>query len=184
MTVAILLANGTEEIEAITPVDLLSRAGINVTMLGVGSRDIAGGHDIRITCDGTVDEFSADQVDELDAILVPGGVQGALRIAANDAANAIIRKVHDAGKLVASICASPAKVLAPLGLLDGKTWTCFPGHEEGITAGHFREDRVVTDGSLITSRGAGTAAEWSVAVISALVGPDKAREVHDRTLQP
>ena len=179
MRAAVLFADGCEEIEAITPVDLLRRAGIEVLMVGVTGKDIEGGHGIRITTDMTVDEIDQD----LDAVLVPGGLGGADNLSQSAAGNALIQKLFKAGKLVASICASPARVLHPLGILEGKRFTCFPGFEEGLEGGQFSEDRVVVDGSLITSRGAGTAAEWSVAVISYLVGEEKAMEVHRRTLQ-
>jgi len=95
-----------------------------------------------------------------------------------------VRSMLDSGKLVAAICAAPAKVLAPLGVLSGKRATCFPGDEVAFASDVvFAEDRVVRDGNLITSRGAGTAAEFAEEIIRYLAGDDAAREVHDRTVQ-
>lgn len=176
--VVVLIADGSEEVEAITPIDFLRRAGIEVVVAGVGSVDVTGGHAIRITADIPADDAPTD----VDAVIVPGGMPGAENIAGSEAATSLIRSLFDRGKLVAAICAAPAVVLAPNGILDGKRFTCFPGYEERVTTGTFTTERVVRDGAVITSRGAGTAAEFAVEVIRFLLGDAAADEVRDRTL--
>ena len=102
---------------------------------------------------------------------------------ASEEADKLIRQAVDGGKLVAAICAAPSVVLYPKGILDGKKATCFPGFEKEWKNADFSADRVVQDGNIITSRGAGTAAEFSAAVIGYLSGDDAAREINERTLQ-
>jgi protein deglycase len=137
-------------------------------------------HGIEIGADRGIDDLPS----EADAVLIPGGMPGAANIAKSGAANELIRRLHAEGKLVAAICAAPAMVLYPLGLLDGKRMTCYPGFEKELSKAHFSEERVVTDGTIITSRGPGTAAEFAEAVIAYLLDDSAAREIRIRTLQP
>ena len=175
----VLLADGFEEVEAITPIDFLRRAGVEVTVAGVTSRDVTGGHGIRVNTDITVDELIGD----FDAVVIPGGAVGAQNISENAEAMRLILRQFDAKRLVAAICASPGVVLGANGLLGDREFTCYPGFEKHATSGRFREDRVVEDESLITSRGPGTAAEFALAIIARLAGPQSAAELHQRTLQ-
>jgi 4-methyl-5(b-hydroxyethyl)-thiazole monophosphate biosynthesis len=175
----VLLADGFEEVEAITQIDFLRRAGIETIVLGVTGRDVVGGHDIRVNTDITVDEWA----DGFDAVVVPGGAEGARNIAANQEAMTLIERAMKDGKLVAAICASPGVVLGAGGLLGDHTFTCYPGFQKEATGGHFVEDRVVVDGRLITSRGPGTAAEFAEAIVTYLVGEDAAADLHRKTLQ-
>jgi 4-methyl-5(b-hydroxyethyl)-thiazole monophosphate biosynthesis len=194
----LLLAEGFEEVEAVTPADFLRRAGIDVRLVGVTGKIVAGNHGIRITADTTLEELGPDAwrprrlealssggVD-IEGVIVPGGMPGAANIAASEAAVALIRRLFSQGKLVAAICAAPAVVLTAAGIVGGRRVTCFPGFEERFdgTGAHFAEDRVVEDGNLITSRGAGTAAEFAIRIIERIAGQDEALEVHRRTLQP
>jgi protein deglycase len=172
------LANGCEEVEALTPIDVLRRAGIDVLVAGIDSRDIAGNHSIRINADLTVDELPLD----LDGVIIPGGMPGAAHVAGSDESMRVIRSMLEAGKLVGAICAAPAVVLGKAGLLAGKKFTCFPGWEKEVTDGVFLEDRVVRDGNLITSRAVGTAFEFSLAVVEYLSGRGVADTVADRCL--
>jgi 4-methyl-5(b-hydroxyethyl)-thiazole monophosphate biosynthesis len=177
--VAILFADGFEEVEAVTPLDFLRRAGIDAIAVGVTARDVVGGHDIRVNTDITLDELTA----ELDAVVIPGGTRGAENIAADKDAVDLVSGMLESGKLVAAICAAPAIVLAGNGLIGDRTFTCFPGFEKRVSSGTFTEERVVVDGNLLTSRGPGTAAEFSEAIITYLVGSEEASKVHDATLQ-
>jgi len=178
--VALLLAPGFEEVEAVTPADFLRRAGVEVRLVGIGGRDIEGSHGIRVQADLTIEELR----EEPEAVIVPGGMPGAANIAASPAAVALIRRLHEKKKLVAAICAAPAVVLAPAGVLAGKRATCFPGLEDQLAGARFTQNRVVVDGNVVTSRGPGTSAEFAVKLIELLVGRDKALEIHRRTLQP
>lgn len=180
MKAYVLLADGFEEVEAITQIDFLRRAGIETVAVGVTGKDVVGGHDIRINTDRTLDEL----IDDADAVVVPGGASGAQRIAEEPAAVSLVRDTLESGKLVAAICAAPGLVLGAHDLLGERTFTCYPGFEKHATTGVFSEDRVVVDGNLITSRGPGTAAEFALAIVRYLCGQEPAAELHQKTLQP
>jgi 4-methyl-5(b-hydroxyethyl)-thiazole monophosphate biosynthesis len=174
----VLLAEGFEEVEAVSPVDYLRRAGLEVTTAALGpARLVTGSHGIGVQADATLAELAAKAGDiprlcrALDALLLPGGLPGAANLAASADVAALAGAMARGGKLIAAICASPAVVLAPLGLLEGRRFTCYPGMEQGLErAGPWSEDPVVIDGNLVTSRGAGTAAAFAVAIIGELLG--------------
>lgn len=176
----LLLADGFEEVEAITPIDFLRRAGIEVTVIGVSGTTVTGSRQLKVVSDAKAADIDPETY---DAVIVPGGMPGAEHIHASGTANGIIRHMMQAGKLVAAICAAPAVVLEPLGILSGKRVTCYPGFEEKLGQAIFSEERVVQDDNLITSRGPGTAAEFSLAIIAYLMSREKADEIHRGTLQ-
>lgn len=171
--VAVLIAPGFEEIEAITPIDTLRRAGVVVMTLGVGSEFVTGAHNIQLECHFNVDDFPSD----LDAVIIPGGMPGALNISKSHSAMKLINRLYNEGKLIAAICASPGVVLGRTDILEGRKFTCYPGFENKVIGGHFSEDRVVIDGNVITSKGPGTALEFSLAIVRALVSEDKCLEL-------
>ena len=175
---AVLLSDGFEEVEGLTQVDFLRRSGLDVSVLGVTGTQVTGGHDIRIETDMRIEEASGS----FDAVVIPGGMPGAQHVADSKAAASLIKEVFDEGELVAAICAAPAVVLEPLGVLKGKKATCFPGFEGRLESCSFVEQRVVRDGKVITSRGPGTAAEFAVSIIEFLLGKEKAEEVRSQTL--
>ena len=177
----VLLAEGFEEVEAVTPVDYLRRAGIKVNTAAIDGHagPVKGSHGIPITADMGI-ERAADG--DWDAILLPGGMPGASNIAASAPARALIREMMDAGKLVCAICASPALILSPLGILAGRRFTCFPGLEAQVTDGRWVEEPVVIDGTVITSRAAGTAAAWAIAIIGHLLGPAEGEKIARQVL--
>jgi 4-methyl-5(b-hydroxyethyl)-thiazole monophosphate biosynthesis len=176
---AVLLADGFEEVEAVTPIDFLRRAEIDTIIVGVSGREVAGGHNIYLTSDVSLSELDED----LDAVIIPGGMPGAENLSKSEKVVELITKMRDQGKLIAAICASPAVVLGSHGFLKDKTYTCYPGFEKDVADGTHSNDRVVIDGSLITSRGPGTAAEFAVAIIRYLRGADAAQSIHRKTLQ-
>ena len=175
----VLLADGFEEVEAITQIDFLRRAGVETVVAGVTGRDVVGGHDIRVNTDVTVDEWSGSY----DAVVIPGGATGAENIASDEPSMMLIRHAFQEGKLVAAICAAPGVVLGANGLLGTRQFTCYPGFESQATGGTFVEERVVVDDGLITSRGPGTAAEFAEAIVTYLTDPQTARDLHLKTLQ-
>jgi 4-methyl-5(b-hydroxyethyl)-thiazole monophosphate biosynthesis len=194
----VLLAEGCEEVEAITPIDYLRRAGIKVTCAAVGSNAgeksfmVIGSHNIPVIADNSLEGLSEEEKlipSEWDAVITPGGLPGADNLAASNKAGAFLKAMAEAGKWVCSICASPARVLSPLGLLAGKKFTCFPGEEEKVSApdtaspgAEWKQDRVVVDGNILTSRGAGTAGEFACAIISVLVNEEEANNLAERVL--
>ncbi len=174
-TALVLMAEGSEEIETVTAGDVLHRCGVDVTYAGVGTETPRGAHGTPMRASMLVEDIGGIT---FDALVIPGGSRGADHIARSDAAKDIIRHHWDEGKIVAAICAAPAVVLGPMGLLDGKYCTCFPGMERRFppTAKH-RTGHVVVDGNLVTSRAPGTAIEFALKVGELLVGQDTARKV-------
>jgi len=177
----VLLAEGFEEVEAITPIDYLRRAGVEVTVLGVGGREIKGSHGIGVLTDAKLgDEKDAALY---DAVILPGGGPGSRHLAESKGVVDLILRHNAAGKIVAAICAAPAIVLhGACNLLQGKRFTGFPGTEAQVKGGLPVAERVVVDGNLITSRSAGTAGEFAVAIAAALVGNDDAAKVAESVL--
>ena len=182
--IAVLLADGFEEVEAITPIDFLRRAEVEVVVVGVTGALVTGGHGIVVGADLRMDQATEQFVSSLDGVVVPGGTGGAENIAASEDAMELIRHCLQAGKLVAALCAAPGVVLGANGLLEGRRFTCYPGFESRVENGLFSEDRVVVDGNVVTSRGPGTAAEFALAVIQYLVGREAALNLGRLTLQP
>jgi len=177
--VALILAPGFEEVEALTAADFLRRAGVDVKLVGVGAGRIVGSHDIVVEADVSLEDLEG----EPEAVVVPGGMPGAENVAAAEKALEMIRKVHAKGGLVAAICAAPAVVLQPAGVLQGRRVTCYPGFEDRFRGCSFVEERVVVDGNVVTSRGPGTAAEFSIKLVEILAGPEAAEEIRRKTLQ-
>jgi 4-methyl-5(b-hydroxyethyl)-thiazole monophosphate biosynthesis len=176
----LLLAEGFEEVEAITPADFLRRAGIEVTIAGISGRKVKGSHGIVVETDASSEALAKDY----DAIVLPGGQPGANNLAASPAVRDLLIRHSQKGKLIAAICASPAVVLhGSCNLLQGKKFTGYPGTEVSVKGAHFVPDRVVIDGNYITSRGPGTAGEFAIAIIAALEGRQKADEVAQHALQ-
>lgn len=185
--VILLLADGFEEIEALTPVDFLRRAGAEVLMSSIGeSRTVTGSHGIPVLADRGLSELASEGIlrsDLWDAVLVPGGMPGASNVAASEEAGAFLKDMASRGKLVAAICAAPAVVLGSLGILEGKRFTCYPGMENRVRGASWSDERVVADGAVITSRGPGTAAEWAIEIIRFLAGDAMAEKIAADTLQ-
>ena len=172
--VYVLLGTGFEETEAIAPVDLLRRAGVEVTTVGINGKIVKGSHGIGVEADMTLEE--ADFSD-LEMIVLPGGLGGVASCRASKAAMDALAKAWQDGKLVAAICAGPT-VLADLGITDGKTCTCYPGCEGGMGNAIMAENAAaVQDGRLITGTSAGCAIPFGLKLIEALKGPEAAETV-------
>ncbi len=169
----ILLADGFEEIEAVTVVDVLRRADIVVDIIGVGERDVFGSHAIRLTTDYTLDELEHD----VDMVILPGGIPGTLNLAKSDAVQQLVRRQAEAGRYLAAICAAPALVFGAFGFLAGKRWTGYPGLEDKVLGAEYCTDEVVVDGKIITSRGPGTAAAFAFELVRVLQGDATAGNV-------
>jgi 4-methyl-5(b-hydroxyethyl)-thiazole monophosphate biosynthesis len=173
--VVVFLADGFEEVEAVTPVDYLRRAGIDVLTVGVGTGTPVGARGIRIVADVQIESLQEIP----DGVVLPGGMPGSSNLAASGKVAEITRNVMKNGGLVGSICAAPALALGSFGLLKNRRFTCYPGMEKEVPAdqGTFIPDRVVVDRNLITSRGAGTAGEFSIAMIRYLSGEEEAEKI-------
>jgi 4-methyl-5(b-hydroxyethyl)-thiazole monophosphate biosynthesis len=174
----VFLAEGFEEVEALTPVDYLRRAGVEVSTVSIGPDALVrGSHGIAVNADRVLAGPGSFDPADWDAVVLPGGGRGADNLAVSTALGSFVTAMDRAGRLVCAICAAPAVVLAPLGLLRGRSFTCFPGMEERVSGAFWKEDRVVVDGNLVTSRGAGTAGEFAVAVIGKLLGEAEGEKV-------
>lgn len=182
-TAMVFLANGCEEVEAVTPVDFLRRGGVEVTVVGIGDREIQTARGLTIRTDVAMDQWVGEDHPLPDAIVLPGGMPGAQNLADDPHLDRLVRTMAEEKRLIAGICAAPAVVLGSKGLLKGRAYTCYPGFEESLDHGSFREDRVVVDENFITSRGPGTAAEFSLTLLSALMGPETSQKIKKATLQ-
>lgn len=172
--VLVVLADGFEEIEAITPIDVLRRAGLEVTTAGVGKQRITGAHGIAVEADVVLEKYDGVP----DAIVLPGGQPGADNLAKSEALKKLLKRVNEKQNLIGAICAAPAVVLAPQGYLDGRSATCYPGFEGRLgPKTSFKLDRVVSDGNVVTSRGPGSAFEFALELVKRLAGPEKAESV-------
>jgi protein deglycase len=170
----VVLADGFEEIEAVTPVDLLRRAGVTVTVAGLSGLTAVGARGIAVVCDCLL-----EQAPVWDVLVLPGGLPGARQLAASSLVDQSIAETLNRGAWVAAICAAPALVLGSRGYLRGKAFTGYPGTgtEADLAGSSYREDPVVVDGLLVTSRGVGTAGAFGLKLVELLAGPEKALEV-------
>ena len=178
-TVVIILAEGFEEIEAVTPIDVLRRAGVEVITAGLGKRDVKSSRGIPMVADVTLESLSSLP----DMVILPGGLPGAENLKSSTVVSGFIQKMKKADRWIAAICASPGLVLAKEGVLDGKKATCYPGYEKDFPASaQFSEQAVVSDGKVVTSRGPGTAFAFSFELVKILVDEAMARKLKDAML--
>ena len=169
--VYMFLGTGFEETEAIAPLDLLRRAGIEVLTVGVNGKTIYGGHNIGIEADITLPEMD---LTDLDMIILPGGLGGVASVRASKEAMDALQFAWENGKFVAAICAGPT-VLADLGITSGKKATCYPGCETGMGDATMQDNApFVRDGNLITGTSAGCAIAFGLALIAAMKGQQAA----------
>ena len=167
-----VLADGFEETEAITFIDLLRRAEIKVTILGLSSLDVTGSHGITLKADALLESFSGS----FDGIILPGGQPGTTNLAQSGTVLRMVRDAHANGLLCAAICAAPG-VLGKSGILRDRLATCYPGSEKNLEGAVLSTQNVVEDGNIITSRGVGTAIEFSLRLISYLSGSEISEKV-------
>lgn len=172
--VYILLAEGFEEVEALTPVDLLRRAGIETKLVGVTGETVCGARGISVVTDLGMDEIDLSSADML---VLPGGMPGTTNLYADNRVTDAVRTMADADKYVAAICAAPSIILGGMGLLEGRKATCYPGMEDGMKGSEAVKTTCVTDGKFITSCGVGGALDFACALITALAGREKADEI-------
>ena len=171
--VAVFIADGSEEVEAITPVDLLRRAKVDVDVVSImPSLEITASRDVKITADKLLDEINFD---EYDLLVLPGGVRGTNNLNSCEELKKQIVKFNDQGKGIAAICAAPT-VFAGLGLLNGKTSTCNPGFWDELRADGanvIEDSKVVVNGNIITSQAMGTSVDFGLALVGFLCGEEE-----------
>lgn len=177
--VYLFLANGFEEIEALCPLDLLRRAGVEVTTVGInGAETVMGSHGICVHAD-LPDTMYRDSKPEM--IILPGGMPGAKNLDESRVVDTALRAAASSGAYLAAICAAPM-VLGHRGYLNGKEAICFPGFESELADATISDKRVVRDGNIITAAGMGVALEFGLALVAALKGDKVADELRRTVL--
>jgi 4-methyl-5(b-hydroxyethyl)-thiazole monophosphate biosynthesis len=171
----VVLAEGFEEIEAITCIDVLRRAGVDVRVAGLAGKGqaVRGAHDITIKVDVQLAEVSDES---MDMLVLPGGMPGTRNLAADECLLALIRRSAESGKWLAAVCAAPT-VLHAAGVLSGRRVTSYPSCSQQLTGASYVSEAVVRDGNIITSRGVGTALAFALELVRVLVGNEKAEEL-------
>ena len=175
--VFMLLGTGFEETEAITPLDLLRRAGVNILTVGINGKVVTGSHKIRVEADITLDEMD---LTDMEMMIIPGGMGGVASLRACPAALESLKFAWENGKYVAAICAGPT-VLADLGITDGLKATCYPGQEQNMGSAVVDSSAAfVVSGNLITGASAGCAVPLGLALVEALKGRETAEKIKDQ----
>ena len=172
----LFLADGFEEIEALTPVDVLRRAGMPVATVSImpGRKSVVGAHGVTVEADLQLgdEDFSA-----AEWLILPGGIPGATNLAACTELTDALKAQHQRGGKIAAICASPGVVLGPLGIADGAEITGYPGFEASAPEAKWQDVAVCTSGSLVTGNGPAAALPFALAIVSATLGPQFSQEI-------
>ena len=171
--VAVILADGFEEVEAMAIIDILRRAEITVVIAGLHAGHIESARHVKVIPDTGID---AIDVDGFDMIVLPGGQPGSDNLNADKRVKKLVREFHDKGKLTGAICAAPY-VLANAGVLDGKKATVYPGYEKRLGNAEYLDEKVVADGRVLTSKGPGTALHFGISIVERLAGRDRAEAI-------
>jgi protein deglycase len=176
--VAVLLADGFEEVEALAVVDVLRRADIETLLAGLRDGPVTGAHGVRVIPDALIEAVSPEA---FDMIVLPGGQPGSDNLNADPRVRELVRGFSRKGKLTGAICAAPI-VLADAGVLEGKHATSYPSYKDRLGNAVYEEKTVVEDGNVLTSRGAGTALSFGLAIVARLAGKEKAARIRDAML--
>ncbi|MGI6371616.1 MAG: DJ-1 family glyoxalase III [Caldicoprobacterales bacterium] len=182
MKVIVFLANGFEEVEALTVVDYLRRMDIEAEMVSItNDRKVIGSHNIPVLADKTIEEIG--NVDLYEGVVIPGGLPGATNLRGNSKVIEIVRSMHQNNKLTAAICAGPI-VLEEAGIIEGRKVTSYPGFEDQLSGGIYQEEGVVRDGNIITARGPALAVYFAIKIVEYFLGEEKAKELQRNILLP
>ncbi len=176
--VYVFLADGFEIVEAMAPVDMLRRANVGVTTVGIDKKVITSSCGIPVTADIVSNEF---EFEDVEAVVIPGGSQGVINLENSSLVQSVVDEAVQKGILVCAICAGPS-LLGHKGLLKGKHAICYPGFEDALEGAFIAKDYVVADGDFITAKGAGVSIEFGLEIVRELVG-DEAAETVRSTIQ-
>lgn len=180
MKVLVFLADGFEEVEALTVVDYLRRMDINVETISItGDTKVRGAHDIRVIADKTIDKL--ESIESYDGLIIPGGLPGASNLRDDERVVNAVKSAYTENKLVAAICAGPI-VLERAGILIDKDVTSYPGFGKQLKGVNYRVEAVVVDKNIITSRGPHYAVDFAIEIVSYLLGEEKAEELKGHIL--
>jgi 4-methyl-5(b-hydroxyethyl)-thiazole monophosphate biosynthesis len=182
MKVIVFLANGFEEVEALTVVDYLRRMDIKAEMVSItNERKVVGAHDIPVLADKTIEEIG--DLDLYDGVVIPGGLPGATNLRDNPKVIEVVRIMHRNSKLAAAICAGPI-VLEKAGIIEGRKVTSYPGFQDQLSGSNYQEEGVVRDGNIITARGPALAVYFAIRIVEYFLGEEKAGELQRNILLP
>ena len=177
--IGIFMANGCEEIEGLTVVDIVRRAGIEIETISITDENkVTSSQEITFETDTTKDK--ADFA-SYDGIVLPGGMPGTTNLGADETVNKVIKEFAQEGKLVCAVCAAPS-VLGLAGILEGKKATCYPGYEDKLLGATFTEEKVAVDGNVITSRGLGTTIPFALEIVRYLSGDEVAESIAQKII--
>lgn len=178
----IFLADGFEEVEALTSVDVMRRAGMPVMTVSINpGPEVTGAHGVTVIADSL---FEDNDYSDAEWLVLPGGVPGAPNLAAHEALCDALADQDERGGKIAAICASPSVVLAPLGLLQGRRAVCYPGMEAALEGVTWDKAPVAVDGHVVTGNGPAAAAPFALTLVAQSLGRDKAVEVANGMLLP
>jgi len=178
----IFLADGFEEVEALTCVDVLRRAGMDVRTVSINDTpQVTGAHGVTVIADTT---FEDNDYEAALWLVLPGGIPGAPNLAAHQSLSELLVEHNNKGGKIAAICASPAMVLGPLGIIDNRNAVCYPGLEQTITGVRWGHGQVAVDGNVVTGNGPAAAAAFALTLVANGIGHDKAVEVAHGMLLP
>lgn len=169
----VFIANGFEEIEALSVVDLLRRIELPVKMVGVGSKTVTGAHGITVQCD-IADDMAVTK--DLEMIVLPGGMPGTLNLEKSETVQSFITHALNNDLWIGAICAAPS-ILGHRGDLTGKRFTCFPGFEDAAVNGLHQNERLVQDGKIITAKGPGVALDFALKLAECLAGKERTNKL-------
>lgn len=172
--VILFFADGTEEVEALTAVDILRRAGAEVTVAGLGGVERTGAHGITVKTDVAAEELCGSEA--FDMVVLPGGMPGTTNLGASEKVRHFIIRAINEDKFIGAICAAPT-ILGGMGLLKNRSATCYPGMESGLGGALYTGGDVCRDGKIITGAGVGAAVEFSLALTEALFGFETAGKI-------
>ena len=170
------LANGTEEVEALIPVDVLRRADVDIKMVSTtGELTIVSSHGVKIVCDALIDDID---ITDADLLMIPGGLPGSVNLCEDPLVREMILRQYEAGKYVSAICAGPM-IFGSLGISKGKRCTCYPGCEDDLVGAYYTAELVTVDGNVITGEGPAAAFPYAYKLCEILCGPQTAKALQD-----
>lgn len=179
--VYVFLADGFEEVEALTPVDVFRRANINAVVVSTKEiLEVTGAHNIKVIADGIFEDYNYD---DADLLLLPGGMPGTLNLKAHNGLREIINKQSKNNKWIGAICAAPS-ILGANNILEGLNATCYPGFEDQLLNANVTSDNVVTSGKIITGRGVGVAMQFSLEIVKYLIDEETALALKQKMVIP
>lgn len=173
------MAEGFEEIEAVAVIDILRRGGVELKTFSIsGNKNVKGAHEITILCDALFEDIDFN---DGEIILLPGGMPGTTNLSKHEGLQKVLLNYQTTDKWIGAICAAPT-VLGKLGIIDGKTATCYPGCEKDLGSANYVKESVVVDGKIVTSRGVGTALEFGLKLIELTIGYGAAQKLKSEML--